>query len=70
MELLETVGPDVVVVNKGIARKFLDRSRATSYFAGKRAYNKISDYYRSLDTEKVGYVLIRDFGGTQVYEKQ
>jgi hypothetical protein len=68
--ILVNFHPKVVLINRSIRDIFLDSNAAQSYTEGKEKFMAIHDFYRLMEEEKLGYVLIKDFGGIQVYEKQ
>jgi hypothetical protein len=66
---LRTYDPDIVVANDEMRNRYLDPRVAIEYRQGVDVYNGIFDFYRSLEEQKLGYVLARDFGSVRIYEK-
>jgi hypothetical protein len=68
--ILTDFHPNVVVINRSIRDRFLNSNDAQSYTQGKEKFMAIHDFYQLMKEEKLNYVLIKNFGSIQVYEKQ
>ena len=66
---LATFDPQVIVVNQSIADIFSDMDKATQHYKGEKFFRERYEYYGALREQEIGYKLVRDFGGFQVYEK-
>ncbi len=70
LQLLETLEPDVVIVNSQISGLFSDVGRAQTYARDEATFMAQHDYYESLADGGAGYALVNDFGSVQLYERK
>jgi hypothetical protein len=70
LQLLETLEPDVVIVNRENADQFSDPLLAQTYARDEATFMAKHDYYESLADGGAGYALISDFGSVQLYERE
>jgi hypothetical protein len=70
LQMLETLEPDVVVVNNYSSDRFSDVRQAATYARDEAHFMAKYEYYEALRDGKAGYVLIRDFGDVQVYARE
>jgi 4-amino-4-deoxy-L-arabinose transferase-like glycosyltransferase len=69
-QLLETLEPDVVIVNRENADQFSDVRQAPTYARDEALFLAKHEYYETLADGKAGYVLVSDFGSVELYERQ
>jgi hypothetical protein len=70
LQILETLEPDVVIVNDYNSRRFSDVRQAEAYVRGEDQFVAKFKYYKMLIDGEAGYVLVRDFGDVQVYARR
>jgi hypothetical protein len=70
LQMLETLEPDVVIVNSYSSGRFSDVRQAATYARDEAQFMARHQYYATLRGGGTGYVLVRDFGSVQVYERQ
>ncbi len=70
LQLLETLEPDVVIVNGYHSGRFSDVRQAATYARDEANFMAKYEYYETLRNREAGYVLVRDFGSVQVYGRQ
>jgi hypothetical protein len=68
-QMLETLQPDIVIVNDYTSDQFSDLRQADKYARDKTLFMAKHDYYAALRSGRQGYTLVKDFGEIQVYEK-
>jgi hypothetical protein len=69
LQMIETLEPDVVIINDQNSDRFADIQRAAAYDSDESNFLARYDYYQALRREEIGYVLVRDFGDTQIYAR-
>ncbi len=70
LQLLQAVDPDIVVTSSAIADRFSDVGQASAYARDESEFLANHGYYEALRRGEAGYVLTRDFGEVQVYERR
>lgn len=69
-QMLLTFNPRVVVINPSIRDVYLDPSLADSFTEGTEKYMAIYDFYRLMESEMLGYKLIKEFGSIKIFERE
>jgi hypothetical protein len=69
LEILETLEPDVVIINERHWDLFSDIREAATYSRDEAHFTAKYEYYEALREEKAGYVLIGDFGDVRIYTR-
>lgn len=70
IQALQTLQPDLVIVNTRIAERYSDAGRGTEFYQGEERFMEYHEYYAALSQEQIGYTRVRDFGDIQVYVKK
>jgi hypothetical protein len=70
LQMLETLEPDVVIINEYNSSLFSDIHQAAKYARDEAHFIARYEYYNALREGKTGYELVRDFGDVQVYVRQ
>jgi hypothetical protein len=70
LQMLETLEPDVVIASSYNSGRFSDVRQAVTYARDEAQFMARYQYYQALRGGETGFVLVRDFGSVQVYERQ
>jgi hypothetical protein len=70
LQMLETLEPDVVIINEYNSSLFSDIRQAATYVRDEAHFIAKYEYYETLRKEKAGYIFTRDFGDVRVYVRQ